>query len=112
MDLQAEADAAASTSKASSKGTKKTPNVVHENEDGTDDIAEALDGMDVDLEGDDLPEEKQKESDVVYTPMASGGIDELRAKLRARMAQLSHKSKKGVNGEENAGSRDELLEEL
>ncbi len=111
IDLQAEA-AAASTSNAAAKGAKHIANNVQEDEDGSDDrSADGADGMDVDFEGAESPKDEIKDSAVVYTPMASGGIDELRAKLRARMAQLSHRSKKGANGEEGAGSRDELLEE-
>jgi len=111
IDLQAEA-AAASTSNAAVKGAKHIANNVQEDEDGSDDrSADGADGMDVDFEGAESPKDEIKDSAVVYTPMASGGIDELRAKLRARMAQLSHRSKKGANGEEGAGSRDELLEE-
>ena len=111
LDIQN--DALAST-QASAKGKGKRKAAAVESDDSDDDsdamhldaplsdsnAGDNSDGDDMDL-GEDAPP----------VPMpASGGIQELREKLHARMAQLKQKGRGGV-GSGEPGSRDELLEE-
>ena len=66
--------------------------------------------MDESMKVDDSDDEGAEVSDVPLVPMpASGGIQELRDKLHARMAALRRGGRRYADGE--AGSRDELLEE-
>ncbi|PSR71562.1 hypothetical protein EW026_g2877 [Hermanssonia centrifuga] len=70
--------------------------------------------MAVDMEG-SSDEGSEDEEPAKFIPMpASGGAQELRDKLHARMASLRRGGPRwyaDANGEEEAGSRDELLEE-
>ncbi len=70
--------------------------------------------MAVDMEG-SSDEGSEDEEPAKFIPMpASGGAQELRDKLHARMASIRRGGPRwyaDANGEEEAGSRDELLEE-
>ncbi|KAI5119478.1 hypothetical protein M0805_007212 [Coniferiporia weirii] len=73
-----------------------------------DDLELDMGAMDVDEEGD----EGVSDEDVEYKPMeASGSVEVLRAKLRARVEELRQKKGPKNGGGSDAGSRDELLEE-
>ena len=117
LDIQSEALAAQASTKA--KGKRKAAAL---DADDSDDASDALhldapmsDSEDGDGEdggaGMDVDREDGEDDDALPVPMpASGGIQALRDKLHARMAQLRQKGR-GAAGAGEAGSRDELLEE-
>ncbi|KZT65208.1 hypothetical protein DAEQUDRAFT_677242 [Daedalea quercina L-15889] len=102
LDIQNEAaNVKENAASSKSKGKRKASQAEAESD---------SDGMDVDVPM-DLPEDAGPSSaEQPMVPMSeSGGIEALREKLHARMAQLRRGPKVGGDGE--AGSRDELLEE-
>ena len=111
LDIQN--DALAST-QASAKGKGKRKAAAVESDDSDDDSdAMHLDGPLSDSNAGDNSDSDDMNlgEDAPPVPMpASGGIQELREKLHAGMAQLKQKGRGGV-GSGEPGSRDELLEE-
>ncbi|OSD01056.1 SURF6-domain-containing protein [Trametes coccinea BRFM310] len=108
LDIQSEALAARTQDATSRKRKSRDDHSEHSDSDGDDDqhhhSADEDDehGMDIDMDAPPVPMPE------------SGGIEALREKLHARMAQLRNKGKgrqygEGAGGE--PGSRDELLEE-
>ena len=106
-------DALAST-QASAKGKGKRKAAAVESDDSDDDSdAMHLDGplSDSNAGENSDSDDMNLGEDAPPVPMpASGGIQELREKLHARMAELKQKGRGGV-GSGEPGSRDELLEE-
>ncbi|KAM6504147.1 Surfeit locus protein 6 domain containing protein [Amanita muscaria] len=110
LDLQQEA--AEEEAKAKQKGKQKAD---EEEEDGVSENSPDEDGemdLSVDVEMDDAEEsdegeeqQQQQQDDIVPMP-ESGGIEELRKKLHARMAKLRR-----VNNGGEAADKDGLLEE-
>ncbi|KAH9926060.1 surfeit locus protein 6-domain-containing protein [Fomitopsis serialis] len=100
LDIQNEGlKASDNAASAKSKGKRKASQA---------DAESGSDGMDVDEPMDLREDAAESEDDMVPMP-ETGGIEALREKLHARMAQLRRGPKVGGDGE--AGSRDELLEE-
>ncbi|KAF8345678.1 surfeit locus protein 6-domain-containing protein [Amanita rubescens] len=101
--LELQLEAAAEKGEAKTKGKKKAVAVESDDDDDSEDLDVEMD--DVDGEDDD-EENRSEEGEEAVMPMPeSGGIEELRKKLHARMAELRR------GGEAEGGGRDELLEE-
>ncbi|KAI0703023.1 surfeit locus protein 6-domain-containing protein [Cytidiella melzeri] len=97
---------------ASSKSKGKRKAVVES--DGEDEDDHPTMEVDISLEGDGSNDEKEIEESADFVPMPStGGIQQLREKLHARMAVLRRGGgyRTSDRGYGEAGSRDELLEE-
>ncbi|CCM02006.1 uncharacterized protein FIBRA_04080 [Fibroporia radiculosa] len=111
LDIQDEARKQSEKSSHSNKKGKGKQKVAMPESDEDDDGID-LD-VDVDMQdggSDDDEDDRARPSEPALVPMdASSGIQALRDKLHARMAQLKRGGKGYENGE--AGSRDELLEE-
>ncbi|KAI0672287.1 surfeit locus protein 6-domain-containing protein [Trametes maxima] len=115
--LAAREDGTKKPARASAKGKRKAPS---DDADSDDDDAMHLDvpmssdeddNEDEDEGAEDTDGGEPMDTDGAPVPMPeSGGIQALRDKLHARMAQLRNKGKGRWDGGE-AGSRDELLEE-
>ncbi|KAI0657503.1 surfeit locus protein 6-domain-containing protein [Cubamyces menziesii] len=115
LEIQNEALAAREEqpSRTSSKSKRKSR---HEPESGSDDDSDDAMHLDAPMSDDEDHSEDGDAMDMDAPPVPmpeSGGIQALREKLHARMAQLRNKGKGRSAGEGSGepGSRDELLEE-
>ncbi|KAI0772890.1 surfeit locus protein 6-domain-containing protein [Trametes elegans] len=111
--LAAREDGAPKPARVSAKGKRKAP--AHDSDsDGSDAMHLDAPISDDDGENDEDADEDAMDTDSPPVPMPeSGGIQALRDKLHARMAQLRNKGKGRYDGGWGGepGSRDELLEE-
>ncbi|TFK65005.1 hypothetical protein BDN72DRAFT_801631 [Pluteus cervinus] len=115
LDIQNET--AASKSKSKGKGKQKQVDQDDQDEDSSNDDASSDEGnMQVDIDLDDDEEDLgmdvySSEPDQIVPMPTSGGIENLRDKLHARMAQLRRGNRRLYTNGGEAGDRDELLEE-
>lgn len=112
IELQEEAALKKGAGASKKKGKPREPSD-DEDDEGSDveNLKLDIDGMEVDDDDSDDSNHGADDEAVEYKPMvASGSIETLRARLRARVDELQQK-----NGPKNkpgdAGSKDELLEE-